>query len=1270
MRLQVMSEVEELKSNGAFERVPKQALPALLGESTSCWTMTLEESKPSRFVPESEKALRHVERKLVELGTSVRGAGGKMLGFSITSRTAAVVHHSKSPQDRGAPPMIDEREAVLYIEGCREKKVVALYYFGPGKATLRLVLREDPKRVFEATIEEECILLYRTDAVKLNIEAEEHEKVVIVQMDFLGLCRQNLAQRSLETLAAPEDLQKWYDDRLLHYLSNDLEGEIPYRMMKEACVFQKRENVPVRIVKSWHELPRLAFFDGSTSPFEATLLGGQDCVTEIVSKVDGNRLTSGADPAVFGAKWNMEEYYDEDPDNVGSMKMYTRHLAVLNRGHDAEDDFNLQKFKVTHMENFNFDPKQRMVCEATYELFTSVGIDLDAGSRHHLIQSDPDADIRGKEVGHFVGISGVNDMYLNFITRDATINKFSWTNLGTGAMVARLAFIFGTCGPCVAVDTEDSSGSAALETAATNLRSGKCSPFAVASGVSLISHPVQIIMLCAANLISRSGRSKVFDESCDGFAKGEGVVSTFLELHEEADTSKEIMRKAPLDIPRRGGKSTRDCIEALIVGTAVNSLGVSAALNAPSIHSLQQLLDKSCSDANTNFRYVDAVEVHAGGLRIGDQIEVGALASRLRHRDPEAPAVFLRPHKTHYGNMGAPSGLAALCRTCALLRKGLHGPQIHLKQLLDMTSILENDEEAPSRIQFLTEAIQSHGPKQLVGVNSFSTTGTNISMLIAGHVPHLTQAVSGRRVSWFPAGKTNVAQSVLRGFFIVGSWTNFQSADLMEEEAEGVYAYTMTLGENRFETFQIWMDEDSDNVYHPLHSRDCKNSKVVYSSPDHTNVQQGPLNEKRCWLVDGREQPTRLLNEEQYAKLKDEKLGQKDKLEGYAIAYLGNHIPPECEGDGSIESMPLVELNTEDVGVPGDKYRIRFSTRGKYFNVSWSKLAGDVAKEDSASYTHKYQIIGDHSDWFFEDMDGTSDASGSYSKVIQLKRARSKFQVYRDRDWEQCLYPEIDNGGMSSNILGPDGDGFGKYWLIEGEVGDIVRVKFQRLHHEGRETRQITWAKEAFKTVDLQEIENSQKWHICGSFSTYHGTVEMKRDEQGNHYGDFVIGFNGVETFQLLLNGNFLCALYPCEDNGTMFDEAGAMQGPGPDGTDKFWSVGSHPEDMVSRGTIARIHLDIEGGLPKRVWWERYDTDDSHRFYLAQGAWNTMDRHCRMLGFVPYHAKYATPAKMVGRPNFLNVRAGETKTSTKSIPGPGLEAGVNYPHPLEGKVIG
>jgi len=68
------------------------------------------------------------------------------------------------------------------------------------------------------------------------------------------------------------------------------------------------------------------------------------------------------------------------------------------------------------------------------------------------------------------------------------------------------------------------------------------------------------------------------------------------------------------------------------------------------------------------------------------------------------------------------------------------------------------------------------------------------------------------------------------------------------------------------------------------------------------------------------------------------------------------------------------------------------------------------------------------------------------------------------------------------------------------------------------------------------------------------------------------------------------------------------------------------------------VHLVMENGMPNRITWEKYDSPDAHREYCARGCQKIFERHCRLLGFVPYHRdddNNVVKAKATGIPDFL-----------------------------------
>jgi len=553
---------------------------------------------------------------------------------------------------------------------------------------------------------------------------------------------------------------------------------------------------------------------------------------------------------------------------------------------------------------------------------------------------------------------------------------------------------------------------------------------------------------------------------------------------------------------------------------------------------------------------------------------------------------------------------------------------------------------------------------------------------------------SGKPIYWWPGGESKEAKPPMRGYFVIGSWTNWEYTYRMGEEDDGVFGYTLTMGENNYETFQIWVDEDEDQVIHPTNPKDVKNSRA--SLPEQCA-------KTLCWLIDGRSSQARLVNEEQMkaiesksskgsleecrvdpllqgravtftemcAQLSEElsevelqrhwnELEEPDHPEKCVVAYRGSYVPPPSEQNEGVVSrglarMPLITLNQEDAARPRDKFRIRLHARGKYKRVEWSRIKASESDalaviSDPEEYTHKYQIIGDHNYWTFQDMDIDETESGLYTKVVHMLKDTTSFQVYRNGDWEQGFYPSKARGNTKDEIIGPNGDGMGLNWTIEGKVGDLVRVEFRRNIVNGEDVKSIAWEKEGSEEVDFEAMSKKHKWHVIGSFTDFRKTLEMEKDEEtGGLKLEITVGKSGKEYFQFLLDGNFLSALHPEFNESTMHDEEQTIVGPDDEGSGRYWVIGLHPQDnTIGSGNHVFIHLDIEGGLPKRVWWEKYDSPDAHREYLAQGCWNTFDRHCRMLGFKPYQNE-DNRAQMLKQPQFVTMPSGTYKVDGPQV---------------------
>merc|ERR1719329_383103 len=573
------------------------------------------------------------------------------------------------------PEFVDAQEFQMYEQNCVRKKVILLYLLGPSASLAIVRLRDDDKRDYYVTIDEECVIAYRTDICEVGLETAGFS--IAVQVDFNADTKVGPQQVKRDELPLPKPLENWLASHL-QGIANDspAPGEVPLYLLKQAHETYSKGSaeLPVRIVQLWHEFPTLAFFGGANAPFEASVLGGQDAVTEVYTPFAGKENRPVED---YGSKWDHSQYYDPDPKETTNFKIYTKHVSVLNRGHNPWDDYDYTDFGVMTLEHFTIDRRACMLYEANMQSVLRSNFDL--------------GDTNGQDVGFFVGMAG-NDHYLAFIQQEAKITKFAQTNVSNSAIVSRMSYRFGSRGACMAIDTEDSSATTALDTAVFHLRHGRCGPFALASGVSWIETPFELVLSCAAGVISPSGRTRVFDETADGFVRGEGVGAFLLELHDKPERTEKS--KGPVLQP---GEKPYEVIgiRALIKGSAVNSKGSSSSLIAPSAAAITDLIQRTAKDSGTPFYCMDAVEMNAGGNKISDAVEFGVTLKELNVKpwssDEPLQSVAIRSAKAIYGNMGPSAGCASLARTCFLLERALHGPTIHLRHLMSTAELPHND---------------------------------------------------------------------------------------------------------------------------------------------------------------------------------------------------------------------------------------------------------------------------------------------------------------------------------------------------------------------------------------------------------------------------------------------------------------------------------------------------------------------------------------------------------------------------------------------------
>ncbi|MGW3157488.1 type I polyketide synthase [Streptomyces sp. NPDC001089] len=276
-------------------------------------------------------------------------------------------------------------------------------------------------------------------------------------------------------------------------------------------------------------------------------------------------------------------------------------------------------------------------------------------------------------------------------------------------LATRAAYKLGLRGPALTVQTACSTSLTATHLAVRALVGGECDA-ALAGGVTVMPDGEWGYLHEPGGILSPDGRCRPFDEDAAGTVPSEGVAVVVL--------------KRLADALRDG-----DRIAAVITGTAVNNDGSDKmAYTAPSLTGQSEVIRAAQRVAGVDPADVDHVEAHGTATRLGDPVEVQALADVFGGAAPARDRCALGAVKGNIGHTGVASGAAGLIKTALMLERGLLVPTAHFTR---PNPLLELD-SSPFRIVGRCEPWEPRrgdGPR-VAAVSSFGVGGTNAHVLL------------------------------------------------------------------------------------------------------------------------------------------------------------------------------------------------------------------------------------------------------------------------------------------------------------------------------------------------------------------------------------------------------------------------------------------------------------------------------------------------------------------------------------------------------------
>jgi acyl transferase domain-containing protein/acyl carrier protein len=393
-------------------------------------------------------------------------------------------------------------------------------------------------------------------------------------------------------------------------------------------------------------------------------------------------------------RWDAGKFYDPNPEKVG--KMVTRRGGFLR----DIDLFDAQFFGISPREAHLLDPQQRLLLRTTWEALEDGGIPADR--------------LAGTEVGVFMG--GFTLDYQLLQNQGRTSRYRFKTHSATGMMMTmlanRISFAFDFRGPSMTVDTACSSSLVAVHLAALSIWNGECD-LALAGGVNIMIGPNTAIAESKSGFLSPEGRCKAFDESADGYARGEGGAVVVIKSLEQA-------------------LHDGDEVYAQILGTAVTQDGHTDSITVPSKDAQEAAITTALRRAGVHPNDVGYVEAHGTGTPVGDPIEVRALANALASDRPAATPLLIGSVKTNIGHLEAGAGVAGLIKTALVLKHGYIPANLHFNNPNGQIPLAELNIDIPRTGRPFPDS-----KRRVAGVNSFGFGGTNAHVVLAESPAHI-----------------------------------------------------------------------------------------------------------------------------------------------------------------------------------------------------------------------------------------------------------------------------------------------------------------------------------------------------------------------------------------------------------------------------------------------------------------------------------------------------------------------------------------------------
>lgn len=243
---------------------------------------------------------------------------------------------------------------------------------------------------------------------------------------------------------------------------------------------------------------------------------------------------------------------------------------------DDPAEFDARFFNISPREAPQIDPAQRLALMTAYEAIEQAGLVPDATPS-----------TRRDRVGVFYGVTS-NDWMETNSAQD--IDTYFIPGGNRAFIPGRINYCFKFSGPSYAVDTACSSSLAGIHIACNALWQGDVDT-AVAGGTNVLTNPDFTAGLDRGHFLSRTGNCKTFDDTADGYCRGEGIGTVILKRLDDALADKDPML-------------------GIILGTSTNHSAESESITRPHVGAQRDIFARILNSGGVDPYSVGYVEMH------------------------------------------------------------------------------------------------------------------------------------------------------------------------------------------------------------------------------------------------------------------------------------------------------------------------------------------------------------------------------------------------------------------------------------------------------------------------------------------------------------------------------------------------------------------------------------------------------------------------------------------------------------------------------------